>query len=258
MGTKGWDVLPQSDDHLDRSEVLVLRREELVLRREELVLRREDGSFVAAFDAREVTSEDILKAAKEDQARSVQARATGPSDLRDDDARKTASANGDAGRSRLDKASRSADAGGERECGARTKAKKTLRKRGSVARRRPPATGGEEEVDGLPTGGRDGSGPPGPPLERAGLPPTTHQGRVRWYNPMLEDFEWREVPQTDEQALEVLDDPPRSLACAQAYREWRGLGASIKEALMRAGEAAKAEREKREADARRARSKRPL
>jgi hypothetical protein len=29
--------------------------------------------------------------------------------------------------------------------------------------------------------------------------------RMRWYNPKLEDFEWREVPNTDEEALSLLD-----------------------------------------------------
>ena len=29
--------------------------------------------------------------------------------------------------------------------------------------------------------------------------------RMRWYNPKLEDFEWREVPKTDEEALSLLE-----------------------------------------------------
>ena len=79
-----------------------------------------------------------------------------------------------------------------------------------------------------------------------------HYSPIRWYNPTLEDFEWREVPKTDEQALEVLDGSPYSSTCSQTYREWRGLGASIGAALIRAGEAAKeqSEAEKREGDAR--------
>jgi hypothetical protein len=68
-----------------------------------------------------------------------------------------------------------------------------------------------------------------------------HHGLIRWYNPKLEDFEWREVPRTDEQALEALGGSPHSRACTETYREWRELGASIGVALMRAGEAAKAE-----------------
>jgi hypothetical protein len=72
---------------------------------------------------------------------------------------------------------------------------------------------------------------------------------MRWYNPKLGDFEWREVPQTDEQALELLDGSPRFPAGAETYREWRKLGASIQAALIRAGEAAKAEREREKAGA---------
>jgi hypothetical protein len=68
-------------------------------------------------------------------------------------------------------------------------------------------------------------------------------GPIRWYNPRLEDFEWREVPQTDERALELLEGSPYSSACARTYREWRRLGASIGAALMRAGEAAKGQGE---------------
>ena len=75
-----------------------------------------------------------------------------------------------------------------------------------------------------------------------------HQGRIRWYNPKLGDFEWREVPKTDERALELLDGSPYSPTCTRTYREWRELGASIRAALMRAGEAARdqIEDEKRE------------
>jgi hypothetical protein len=74
--------------------------------------------------------------------------------------------------------------------------------------------------------------------ERPGLGPMRHHGPIRWYNPTLEDFEWREVPTTDEQALQVLDDSPYSATCTQTYREWRQLGAAIEAALIRAGEAA--------------------
>jgi hypothetical protein len=70
-----------------------------------------------------------------------------------------------------------------------------------------------------------------------------HHNPIRWYNPKLEDFEWRELPPTDEQAFEVLDGSPYSPTSTQTYREWRELGASIAAALIRAGEAAKAERE---------------
>jgi hypothetical protein len=68
---------------------------------------------------------------------------------------------------------------------------------------------------------------------------------VRWYNPTLQDFEWREVPPSDEQALKVIADSYHSPDCVNTYREWRQLGASIGAALIRAGEAAK-ERDERE------------
>ncbi len=68
------------------------------------------------------------------------------------------------------------------------------------------------------------------------------QTQVRWYNPALEDFEWREVPQSDEEALSLLDGSPHTPTCTETYGEWRELGASITAALMRAGEAAKEER----------------
>jgi len=71
----------------------------------------------------------------------------------------------------------------------------------------------------------------------------TLRGPMRWYNPKLEDFEWREVPPDDEQALKLLEkDSPRSPVGVETYREWRELGASIQAALIRAGEVAKAER----------------
>jgi hypothetical protein len=73
-----------------------------------------------------------------------------------------------------------------------------------------------------------------------------HYNPIRWYNPKLEDFEWREVPQTDEQALEALGGSSHSPAYTEIYREWRELGASIGTALMRAGEAARAERDEQE------------
>ena len=70
------------------------------------------------------------------------------------------------------------------------------------------------------------------------------------HNPTLEDFEWREVPESDEEALSLLEGSPYSATCIQTYHEWRLLGAAIGAALMRAGEAAKeqSEDEKREGD----------
>ena len=69
-------------------------------------------------------------------------------------------------------------------------------------------------------------------------------GPMRWYNPTLREFEWREVPTSDEQALKAIAGSPHSLACANTYRAWRRLGASIGAALIRAGETAK-ERDER-------------
>ena len=62
---------------------------------------------------------------------------------------------------------------------------------------------------------------------------------IRWFNPILEDFEWRQLPQSDEEALSLLEGSPYTPTCTQTYREWRTLGASITVALIRAGEAAK-------------------
>jgi hypothetical protein len=77
-----------------------------------------------------------------------------------------------------------------------------------------------------------------------------HHSRIRWYNPRLNTFEWREVPESDEEALQLLVGSPYSATCTQTYREWRQLGASIGAALMRAGEAAKqqSQDEEREGD----------
>ncbi len=66
-----------------------------------------------------------------------------------------------------------------------------------------------------------------------------HHSRIRWYNPILEDFEWRQLPHSDEEALSLLEGSPYTPICTQTYREWRTLGASITVALIRAGEAAK-------------------
>jgi hypothetical protein len=74
--------------------------------------------------------------------------------------------------------------------------------------------------------------------------------RIRWYNPRLSTFEWREVPESDEEAFSLLEGSPYSASCIQTYREWRQLGAAIGAALIRAGEAAKeqSEAKKREGD----------
>jgi hypothetical protein len=65
-----------------------------------------------------------------------------------------------------------------------------------------------------------------------------HHKHIRWYNPKLEGFEWRAVPEGDEEALHLLEGSPYSPACQATYREWRALGAGVKVALIRAGEAA--------------------
>ena len=65
------------------------------------------------------------------------------------------------------------------------------------------------------------------------------QGRVRWYNPRLGGFEWREVPHSDEEVLAMLDGCPGGELCAEVYGEWRQLGASMEAALIRAGEKAR-------------------
>ena len=63
--------------------------------------------------------------------------------------------------------------------------------------------------------------------------------RIRWYNPALEDFEWRTAPKSDDEALSLLEGSPYSPTCKETYRHWRELGGSITAALIRAGEAAK-------------------
>ena len=66
--------------------------------------------------------------------------------------------------------------------------------------------------------------------------------RMRWYNTKLEDFQWREIPKTDEEALSLLEGCAGAEGHAAVYKEWRRLGSEIMAALIRAGEAAKEER----------------
>jgi hypothetical protein len=68
---------------------------------------------------------------------------------------------------------------------------------------------------------------------------------IRWYNPNLEDFEWREVPKSDEEALSLLEGSPYGPICIETYRDWRGLGSSIAAALIRAGEVGRDEAQPR-------------
>jgi hypothetical protein len=42
---------------------------------------------------------------------------------------------------------------------------------------------------------------------------------MRWYNPQLGAFEWREVPKTDEEALSLFDVHTRAEAYAAVYQE---------------------------------------
>jgi hypothetical protein len=65
------------------------------------------------------------------------------------------------------------------------------------------------------------------------------KGLMRWYNPKIEGFEWRKVPASDKEALSLFEGYPSAEDHAEIYREWRALGANIKTALMRAGEAAR-------------------
>jgi hypothetical protein len=69
------------------------------------------------------------------------------------------------------------------------------------------------------------------------------QSPIRWYNPKQDAYEWREVPRTDEEALKLLEGAPYAPKCAETYQEWRNLGASVTAAFIRAGEAARDERE---------------
>jgi hypothetical protein len=77
--------------------------------------------------------------------------------------------------------------------------------------------------------------------QRRGFGGLQEGARIRWYNPVVQDFEWREAPKSDEEALSLLEGSPYSPTCRETYREWRKLGASITAALIRAGEAAREE-----------------
>ena len=58
--------------------------------------------------------------------------------------------------------------------------------------------------------------------------------RMRWYNPASGEFEWREIPRSNEKVLRLLEAPSHAPACKDAYREWRALGAGVKTTLIRA------------------------
>lgn len=63
---------------------------------------------------------------------------------------------------------------------------------------------------------------------------------MRWYNPTLEEHEWRDLPESDEEAKRLLAtlDSPHAEECLRVYGEWRQLGASVTVSLMRVSEAA--------------------
>ena len=61
---------------------------------------------------------------------------------------------------------------------------------------------------------------------------------MRWYNPKGGSFEWREVPNSDEDALSLLSGSPYTQSCTDTYLYWRKLDATITAALLRAGEQA--------------------
>ena len=63
--------------------------------------------------------------------------------------------------------------------------------------------------------------------------------RMRWYNPALGGFEWRDVPGWDEEALSLLDGYPGADDDAAVYKQWRELGAGTLTSLIRAGDAAR-------------------
>jgi hypothetical protein len=65
--------------------------------------------------------------------------------------------------------------------------------------------------------------------------------RMRWYNPASGEFKEGD-PQSDEEALRLLEGSLHPAACKDTYQEWRALGAGVKAALIRASEAAKEER----------------
>jgi hypothetical protein len=67
----------------------------------------------------------------------------------------------------------------------------------------------------------------------------TQKRPIRWYNPKLENFEWREVPKSDEEALALLNGHPSCERYVEVYEEWRALGAPIVAALIRAGDVAR-------------------
>ena len=67
--------------------------------------------------------------------------------------------------------------------------------------------------------------------------------RLRWFNPALGRFEWREMPECDEEATSLLVGCPDAENILAVYKAWRDLGADVGVALIRAGEAARMAKE---------------
>ena len=42
---------------------------------------------------------------------------------------------------------------------------------------------------------------------------------MRWYNPTLGDFEWREAPKSDKEALWLLATSPGAVTCIDTYQQ---------------------------------------
>jgi hypothetical protein len=63
--------------------------------------------------------------------------------------------------------------------------------------------------------------------------------QMRWHNPSLMGFEWRDAPDGDEEAQAILNESSRSRPYIETYWSWRNLGATVTVSLIRAGEAAK-------------------
>jgi hypothetical protein len=69
------------------------------------------------------------------------------------------------------------------------------------------------------------------------------QKRMRWYNPALGCFEWRDIPECDEEVFSLLEGYPGAKDDTAVYEEWRELGAGILTSLIRVGDTARDRRE---------------
>jgi hypothetical protein len=59
--------------------------------------------------------------------------------------------------------------------------------------------------------------------------------QMRWYNPSLRDFEWRNAPEGVKEAQAILDESSKSRPYVEVYWRWRNLGATVMVSLIRAG-----------------------